>query len=174
MKSSLSNKASAIDELLAGGPAAPPAPKIAAPSAGAAANVPLEELEPLVVRGEWQAVLKRLGPAESAGELPPKLALIHALAQKESSEGADDTRANLLGIRAIAALLGTKPESQLALNIAKRLLRRNPIAWRQRKAPKAPIRIAVVVVALAGGSVVGWLAGPGGDMFMEIIEMMMR
>ncbi len=173
MKPSLSDKASAIDELLAGGRAAPPHAKTA-PSSGGMANVPLEELEPLVVRGEWGKVLERLGPAESAGELPPTLALIHALAQKESSEGVADTRANLLGIRAIAALLGTKPESELALNIAKRMLRRNPIAFRQRKAPKAPIRIAVVLVALAGGSVVGWIAGPGGDMFWEIVETMMR
>lgn len=187
MQQGTPEEASALDELLAGGsPSRAPKPTSSASSASSAsagstgtaasrAGLPrLEDLEALVVRAEWAKVLERLGSFEDAAGLPPRLALIYAVALKESQDGGDDTNINLLGIRAVAGLLGMAPDSPLALNLGKRLLRRNPVGLRQRKAPAAPIRIVIVVVALLGGSAVGWLVGPGGDMFWEIVEMMMR
>ena len=50
-------------------------------------------------------------------------------------------------------LLGLPPESQAAVIVAKRILRRNPAAWMTRAAPPAHTRVAVVVATFLGTTI---------------------
>jgi len=124
----------------------------------------LGEIEPSLRAGDWDAVLTKLGPADQAGKLPPTLGLIYALARKEKEasgkvEGKID--ATELAIRCTAGLLGVANDSALALVIAKRLVRSNPIAWQKRPAPPASVSAIIILIALVLGSLVGWLAATG-------------
>ena len=120
------------------------------------------ELEPLVRAGDWAAVARTLGPDDAAGKLPPNLGLVYALARKEK-EGALDkgTASTELAMRCTAGLLGVAPDSEIALVIAKRLIRKNPVAFRERAAPPASITAIILVVALVVGSAIGWLFATG-------------
>jgi hypothetical protein len=124
----------------------------------------LGEIEPFLRAGDWDAVLTKLGPPDQAGKLPPTLGLIYALARKEKEasgkvEGKID--ATELAIRCTAGLLGVANDSALALVIAKRLVRSNPISWQKRPAPPARVSAFIILVAIILGSLVGWLAATG-------------
>jgi hypothetical protein len=141
-------------------------PEAVSAAAGAASPVGgvdprLAELEPLFARTAWGEIAERLGPAEKAAELPPALALIHALARREAAGEASAGDATRVAITAMAALLGAAPDSMAALILAKRLLRQNPAGWRTKPAPPARFSIAIIVLGLAVGAAVGWFASLG-------------
>ncbi|MFO0761843.1 MAG: hypothetical protein U0359_35710 [Byssovorax sp.] len=138
---------------------APPAPiQSSAPPAlvaSGAVDPRLIEVEPLLARGDWAEIVKRLGPPEHAAELPPTLGLIFALAQREAAGELSATPANVLAIKHMATLFTVSPESAIALVLAKRLLRQNPTSWRTAQAPPAKVSVPLIVLAIAIGAVVG-------------------
>ncbi len=149
---------------------APPAAPIAPPARVVTNSDPrLEELEPLLRAGDWDAVLRALGPDDHAGRLPPNLGLVYAIALREKETSAESERpreskgaeATDLAIRCTAGLLGVSTDSALALVVAKRLLRRNPVGWQKRPAPPARVSALIMVAALAIGSALGWLVASG-------------
>lgn len=125
----------------------------------------LRAVEPAVSAGDWKQVADVLGPNENAGNLPPTLGLVYALARKEiEHDEAANTRdpgTNQLAIRCMAGLFGVEPDSPIALVLAKRLLRKNPVGWRQRPAPSAKVSILFVALAIVIGSAIGWVASGG-------------
>lgn len=137
------------------------APAVAANSVVALADPRLAELDPLLSRGSWREILVLLGPAEAVEKLPPTLALIHAIAQRESAGDASATPANELAIRSMAAIYGIPKESTTALVLAKRLLRQSPAAWRTKPAPAAKLSALIIAVAVAFGLGVGWWFSAG-------------
>jgi hypothetical protein len=116
----------------------------------------LAELDPLLSHGAWAEILALLGPPEALEKLPPTLALIYAVALRESSGDASATPANELAIRSMAAIYGVAPNSTTALVLAKRLLRQNPAAWRTKPAPPAKFSVLIIVVAVVLGTAAGW------------------
>ena len=134
----------------------------------------LGKVEPLIQQTRWADIVEALGPASRAAELPPGLALVYAMALAETAGDASTTEASLLAIRSVSALLGVPEGSGTALMVAKRVLRRNPVTWRRRPAPRAPIRLALIVVALFLGIVAGWLVAPSSIRLSEVIETLWR
>ncbi|MBI4704426.1 MAG: hypothetical protein HY744_25265 [Deltaproteobacteria bacterium] len=163
--------AEAAREALAAVSAPEPEPcSTTAASEDAESQTILAKIEPLVQKGDWEGVCGLLGPPERAEKLPAKLALLYAAARAEAGGAESMTDANFMAIRSVAALLGVSPESRTALVVAKRIMRRSPAAWGRRPAPKAPLRMALVIIALTLGIVGGWLAGPNGIRLKEIIQ----
>jgi hypothetical protein len=121
----------------------------------------LAEIEPLLARGDWEGLAKHLGPPEKAGTLPPTLGLLYAVARREAAGDGSSGDANEMAIRCMAALFGVPPESETALVLAKRLLRKNPAAWRTRSAPPTKISAFIMVLALVLGGAAGWYLRPG-------------
>jgi hypothetical protein len=121
----------------------------------------LTDLDPLLSTGSWGEIMKLLGPPEAVERLPPTLALIYAVAQRESAGDASATPANVLAIRSVAAIYGIPAGSVTALVLAKRLLRQNPAAWRSKPAPPAKFSVLIIAVALALGAAVGWWMSMG-------------
>jgi hypothetical protein len=121
----------------------------------------LADLDPLLSTGSWRKILELLGPPEAIERLPPTLALIYAIALRESAGDASATPANELAIRSMAAIYGIAPGSTTALVLAKRLLRQNPAAWRTTPAPPAKFSVLIIVIALACGAGVGWWLSMG-------------
>lgn len=121
----------------------------------------LEAIEPLLASGAWEEICKRLGPPDQAGKLPPTLGLIYALARREMAGEAGSTQANELAIRCMAGLFGVSAGSATALVLGKRLLRRNPAAWRSTPAPPAKISTLIIFVAIVIGAAVGWYLNRG-------------
>lgn len=125
----------------------------------------LETIEPAISAGDWAAIVKLLGTDDEAGRLPPNLGLLYALARKEAEHddatakrGSDLTQ---LAIRCMAGLFGVPAQSPIALVLAKRLLRKNPVSWQQRPAPPAKVSVLFIVLAIAIGSAVGWAISQG-------------
>jgi hypothetical protein len=116
----------------------------------------LAEVEALLETTNWGAVVDVLAKAES---LTPPLALLYAIALRERDAEGD---ADGIAIRAAAALLCVPEDSETALVVAKRILRRNPVAWKARPAPPVRVSVAIVVAVLVLGALAGFLAGPGG------------
>jgi len=132
----------------------------------AAGDPRLEALAPAVSTGDWHTVIETLGSSESVSALPPALGLIHAIAQKEaevpiSEADRDRTDPTRMAIRSMAALLGVSETSPLALILAKRLLRSNPVSWRKRKAPPIGTSILIVIVGLLLGLAAGYVISVG-------------
>jgi hypothetical protein len=150
--------------------AAPPAAVALPPSADARTELAAKS----VAMGDWRRVATDLGPLDKAGELPPTLALLCALAHHESAPEDDDgnqaQRANELAMRSMATLFGVQANNPLALVLAKRLLRKNPSAWRTRPAPPAKTSFLIVAATLAIGSGIGWLlTSPMGRYFYRLL-----
>lgn len=120
----------------------------------------LLELEPYLATGNWDKVLETLSAEE---ELPPQLALVLALAQRERDKG--DAHPEQVAIAAMAALLGVPEDNEAAVLLAKRILRRNPVAWQQRRAPRAYVSVLIVLLIAVLGAAVGYLAGPAVPLF---------
>jgi hypothetical protein len=134
---------------------APPAP---APSAEPPLEDALfEQVDSLVGRNAWPELVERLGAGREAGDLPPGLELVLAVAQREAGD-ANAGSANTLAIEAMGTLLGVRADSHTALVLAKRLLRQPPPVT--PKEPPSPARywVPAVLVGLAIGLAVGWLA----------------
>jgi hypothetical protein len=108
-------------------------------------------VDALIEQGKWhelRALLETKAPEPA--QLPPTLALLYSIAVKEDAASEDTTQTrrvdvDLLGIRAMADLLGISEQSPSALLLAKRMLRRRPLEWNQ----KPPRRISFLVVAIA-------------------------
>lgn len=117
----------------------------------------LEAIEPAIAKGDWSEIANQLGSDEQAGRLPPNLGLLFALARKESEHDEATARKgtayNELAIRCMAGLFGVPEQSPIALVLAKRLLRKNPVSWQKRPAPPAKVSILLIilVVAVCGG-----------------------
>lgn len=139
-------------------PEAPPPEPIAAGATRASIAAPdarVAKIEPLVARNDWKLVADMLGPVEDAATLPPNLGIVAAIAHNElAKDGIPEAR--VLAIRSMAALLGMPAESELVRVITRRLLRKNPIAFRQRQAPPAKTSFLIIVVVLILGSATGW------------------
>jgi hypothetical protein len=140
-------------------------PPVARPAVAASAPDPrLSEVEPLLRGGNWEQVLQVLGPAEAAASLPPSLALLYSVARKEREaigDVAGDVDATALAIRSAATLLGVAEGSALALVVAKRVVRQNPVAWQKRRAPPAKVSALIMIAALVISSLVAWLVFSG-------------
>lgn len=146
-------------------------PRAAAPqgphAAHAFTNVDprLEAIEPAISAGDWASIVKQLGTDDEAGRLPPNLGLLYALARKEAEH--DDATAKRgseltqLAIRCMAGMFGVPEQSPIALVLAKRLLRKNPVSWQQRPAPPAKVSVLFIALAIAIGSGVGWAISQG-------------
>ncbi|MDD9969749.1 MAG: hypothetical protein OXR73_26120 [Myxococcales bacterium] len=115
------------------------------------------EVESMVRQTRWSDLIEHVeGGGVAIEALPPSIAFLYAIALKEVqgasvSQGSPD----LLGIRAVARLLGVGASSPAALVIAKRALRTRPLAWSKQPTPK--VSITAVVVALLIGAGVGLL-----------------
>jgi CheY-like chemotaxis protein len=133
-----------------------PPPVTAPPSHDAEAEL-LSEVEPLLQKGRWLEVCDLVSKREpDAQRLSPRLQLLFAVALKEAPTVAGPRPTvdpDLLGVRAIAALLGVDGQGTTALMIAKRVLRRRPLEW-QREPPRR-VSIALTLVALALGAAAG-------------------
>jgi hypothetical protein len=125
------------------------------------------EIEPLVERNDWNAVVAKLGSVDDAGKLPPNLGVIAAIAHNElAKDGSVEARNT--AVRSMAALLGLPADNELARVLARRLLRKNPTGFRHRPAPppKTSFIIAAIVVALGGA--LGWfLSSPMGTRLLH-------
>jgi hypothetical protein len=133
----------------------------------------LAKVEPLVKETRWVELVELL-ERRSPADLPPALRLVLAVALVETSGEGSSTVATRMAIQAFGALLGLPEESGTTVVLTKRIVRRNPIAWRKRQAPPAPIRLALVITALALGIVAGWALGPGYNDLPDIIEVVFR
>lgn len=120
-----------------------------------------DAVEAALATGDWKKVATVLGPLDKAGALPPNLGLLCAVAHHETSNEEGATGANELAIRCAASIFGVPPESALAVVLAKRLTRKNPVTWRKRPAPPARISILIVAITLALGGGIGWLLSSG-------------
>jgi hypothetical protein len=115
----------------------------------------IAEIEPLVARNDWKAIADLLGSLDAVGKLPPNLGLLAALAHNEvAKDGNADARD--VATRCMAALLGMPASGEIASVVARRLLRKNPVAFRKRPAPPARTSALIVVVVLAVGGALGW------------------
>ncbi len=138
------------------------------PTPGSTINI--HTLEDLVSQNQWTKVCSILGAPENQGKLPVGLAFIYAIALNEIRVPGStvDKRApdiERIAQRCISVMLGTDPKGQLTQIIAKRLMRRN---WRTAPAPPARTSILLLIAALAVGSFVGFLLGPGHDWFKSM------
>ena len=130
----------------------------AAPAPDDSDRALLAEVEPLVHQGRWLELIELVTKREpDALRLSPRLQLLYAVALKEAPSTGASPRPNvdpdLLGVRAIAALLRLPGQSTTALMIAKRVLRRRPLEW-QREPPRR-VSIVLTLVALALGAAAG-------------------
>jgi hypothetical protein len=132
----------------------PPEQVRAVPGIRAVADDRLAEIERMVGRNQWAEICKLLAPEPAAVEqLPASLALVYAVALKESRPAGTDADRRAIG--AIADILGVHRESALALVLGKRLTRRRN--WAETPAPSRGFSVAVLALGLALGSVVGWI-----------------
>ncbi|HEX7602550.1 MAG TPA: hypothetical protein VF316_13130 [Polyangiaceae bacterium] len=137
---------------------APPAPPAAA--APAKREPRLLPLDRMINDNDWRAVSYELGPLADAGKLPPSLALLAAIAHRETSEQ-EGQEAIAVGVRAMAKLLGVPDDGAIAGVVARRLLRTNPVRFRDRKAPPPRVSILIAIMTLVVGGTVGWLLSGG-------------
>jgi hypothetical protein len=143
-------------------PPPPPPPRSPIPDAPVADNddALFAETEPLLHQGNWSGVVELLGDRPS--EAPPlsaRLSLLYAIALKEAQasagRGKQSADADLLGMRAVSALLRVPDESPTALIVGKRLLRKRPIEW--QNAPPRRVSLLLTAIALFVGAAVGLL-----------------
>jgi hypothetical protein len=126
----------------------------------------LEAAEPLLEQGRWRDLRLLLAPDNAdAVSLPPVLALLYAVALKEdqSSTKREAHRvpagaAESIAITVVHQLFDLPEPSMAAVLLAKRLLRRRPLDWKQK--PPARVSLMLVVSALLVGALVGVLLLP--------------
>ncbi|MBK7584298.1 MAG: hypothetical protein IPI67_29355 [Myxococcales bacterium] len=119
----------------------------------------IKEVEPMLAATNWDAII---GALEKHSTLPPPLALLYAVALKERQAAGNPER---MAISAVAALLCVPETSETALVVAKRLLRANPVTWKQRRAPSTRTSIGIALLVAAVGAILGYLVSPGTPLF---------
>lgn len=119
-----------------------------------------EPLEKLLDQNDWKKICAELGPMDDVGKLPPNLGLVAALACNESSKDGDP-EAIVVAVRCMAGLLGVSEESPIARVLARRMLRKNPVRFTERKAPPARTSIFIVLATLIIGGGVGFVMSAG-------------
>lgn len=125
------------------------------------------EIEPLVERGDWKAVVAKLGAVDDAGKLPPNLGLIAAIAHNELAKDGSAEARNV-AVRSMAALLGLPAENELARVLARRFLRKNPTGFRHRPAPPPRTSFVIAAVVIVLGGALGWfLSSPMGTRLLH-------
>ena len=134
----------------------------------------LARVERLLASNDYQAICDLLGPTSKAKKRSPVLVVLYATAHKELDLEDPDNEVNFMAIRAVARLLGVDGDSRTALMLAKRMLRTNPSALRERSLPRAPARVAMIILGLLVGACVGWALGPGNVQLIEIINAVFR
>jgi hypothetical protein len=119
-------------------------------------HVGLARIETLLANGDWRRVAELLGK-EDAKHLPPRDALLYALARHEGDALADANAMTRLAIESVASLLDVPATSEIALVVAKRLLRKTPVSWARRPAPPARVSILIILVVLVLSGALGWV-----------------
>ena len=119
-----------------------------------------EPLEKLLDLNDWKKIGAELGPTSELGKLPPNLGLLAALAHNENAKDGDPD-AVAAAIRCMAGLLGVSDDSPIARVLARRMLRKNPVKLSERQAPPARTSFLIVLVTLALGGGVGFVASAG-------------
>ena len=151
------------DEALGALPASPQAASMAAVLNG---DPRLLGLEQRIQNNDWRGIAADLGPLDAVATLPPNLGLLGALAHHELA-GEGDQQAVAIGIRCVASILGLPEKGAMAGVIGRRLFRKNPVRFRERKAPTARVSTLIILATLAFGSGAGWLASGG---WHEIVQ----
>ncbi len=115
----------------------------------------MAKLENLVERGAWEQLAHDIEASAVRGS--PTIALLQVIAKREllPTNEKGSSKLNQEAIQALALLLGVPASSPLALLLAKRLLRRNPV-W-TAKQPATGLSIGIVLGGLAVGIGIGWL-----------------
>ena len=89
-----------------------------------------------------------------------RLCLLAALAHNENAKDGDPDAA-AAAIRCMAGLLGVSDDSPIARVLARRMLRKNPVKLSERQAPPARTSFLIVLITLALGGGVGFVASAG-------------
>ena len=122
----------------------------------------IPDLEKALASGNWDETLKLLGTPTESGRLPPNLGVLFAIAMKEKErQDMPASELNDLAFRCTAGLLGVAHDSPIAMLIAKRLLRRNPVALHKRPAPRPTISILIIIVTVLITGSLSWLISFG-------------
>lgn len=129
----------------------------------------LETAGPLLEQGRWRDLRSLLADDNAAAaNLPPALALLYAVALKEEQSQAKQSKhdpfasqagaAESIAIGVVQKLLELPEPGVISVMIAKRLLRKRPLDWKQ----KPPTRVSAMLVgsALLLGALVGFLLHP--------------
>jgi hypothetical protein len=117
-------------------------------------------LEKLLDQNDWKQIGVELDSFGDLASLPPNLGLVSALAHNENAKDGDPD-AVVNAIRCMAGLLGVAENSPMARVLARRMLRKNPVRFSERKAPAARTSLLIVLATLVVGGGVGWLASIG-------------
>jgi hypothetical protein len=117
-------------------------------------------LEKLLDQNDWKQIGVELDSFGDLAALPPNLGLVAALAHNENAKDGDPD-AVVNAIRCMAGLLGVAENSPMARVLARRMLRKNPVRFSERKAPAARTSMLIVLATLVVGGGVGWLASIG-------------
>jgi hypothetical protein len=129
----------------------------------------LDAAGPLLEQSRWRDLRLLLAADNmSAANLPPVLALLYAVALKEEQLQSRHSKhdpfagqagaAESLAISVVQKLCGLQEPSVVSVMIAKRLLRRRPLDWKQK--PPASVSAMLVGSALLLGALVGFLLHP--------------
>ena len=129
----------------------------------------LAALERRIDDNDWGGIARDLGPLDAVGTLPANLGLLAALAHNEVSGGGDQ-QAVAVGIRCIANILGLPEHGAIARVIGRRLFRRNPVRFAERKAPTARVSSFIILATLVLGSGAGWLASGGWGTVLRLVR----
>jgi hypothetical protein len=146
-----------------------PEPAQAKPGQSAHERALLDAAGPLLEQSRWRDLRLLLAADNtSAANLPPVLALLYAVALKEEHLQARHSKhdpfasragaAESIAISVVQKLFELPEASVISVLIAKRLLRRRPLDWKQ----KPPTRVSAMLVgsALLLGALVGFLLHP--------------
>jgi hypothetical protein len=147
----------------------PPSPLSRMPPTPAS-TITMATIEGLVSQNQWTKVCELLGAPENHGKLPVGMAFIYAVALNELRVPGSvvDKRApdiEKIMLRCLSVMLGADSKGPLTQIMAKRLMRRS---WRATPAPTTRTSVLLILAALAIGSFIGFLLGPGHDWFKNM------
>jgi len=128
----------------------------------------IDALERRINVNDWSGIVVELGTLEAVGRLPPNLGLVAALAHHETNPDGNQEAVDI-GVRCMAALLNVPETSRTASVVARRLFRKNPVSFRQRKAPPARTSVLIMLITLVLGGTVGWLLSGGWSVVRRLV-----